>query len=121
MQRRSPWRIPVLILAFLVGLAWSGGSGWWVIDSWPMRATMDRVDQARAESQCSVRSGSGANQARCRELVELMHRAGQAQGYFIDGLIVFGPSVLLVGLVFWLTRGRGPQRPPQHHHRPSAA
>jgi hypothetical protein len=127
MARRSPWRTPAVIVAILVGLAWIGASGWWVIEAWPMRATMGRVDLARAENQCNARSGSAANQARCRDLVELMHRAEQAQDYFIDGILVFGPPILLFGIVYWRSRRHPPRRggthhpPPQHHHRPSAA
>jgi hypothetical protein len=127
MQRRSPWRSSIFIVGLLVALAWMGAAGWWVVDSWPMRAAMGRVEQARAESQCSVRSGSSANQVRCRELVEIMARAEQAQSYFIDGILVFGPALLLVGIVYWRSRKERPRRggtphpPPQHHHRPSAA
>ena len=128
MQRRSSWRSPVFIIALIIALGWIGGAGWWVMESWPMRATMGRVELARAENQCNARSGSPANQARCRDLVELMHRAEQAQDYFIDGILVFGPALLLVGIVYWRSRKTRPPRrggthhpPPQHHHRPSAA
>jgi hypothetical protein len=126
-RRNSPWRLITFISALLVAVAWIGVSGWWVSQSWPLRNAMGRVEQAREQAQCSTRSGSQANQIRCRELVEIMHRAETAELYFVDGLLVFGPSLLLIGVAFWARRGDPPGRtgsrhPPRHHHqRPTAA
>jgi hypothetical protein len=115
------------VTALVVALAWCVGAGWHVMESWPLRNALARVELARAENQCSSRMGSAANQMRCRELVEIMHRADRAEVYLVDGLIVFGPSLLLVAVAIWVRRSgsdtnrRGGSRGHPHQHRPRAA
>jgi hypothetical protein len=128
-RRRSHLRSITFLTALVVALAWCVGAGLHVMESWPLRNALARVELARAENQCSSRTGSAANQMRCRELVEIMHRADRAEVYLVDGVIVFGPSLLLIGVALWVWRsgsstGRGGprrQRGEHHHHRPRAA
>lgn len=125
-MRQSPWRTVAFTAALLTAVAWSGVSGWWVSQSWQYRDVMARVELAREGIACGNRSASPANQQRCRDLAEIMHSAEVAEAYFADGVVVLGPTLLLVGLAFWLRR-RGASRDgrnhhgPHHHHRPSAA
>lgn len=125
-MRQTPWRTVALAAALLTALTWSGVSGWWVSQSWTHRDVMARVELAREEIACGNRSASPANQQRCRDLAVLVNSAEVAEAYFIDGVVVFGPALLFVGLAFWLRR-RGGHRDgrnhpgPHHHRRPSAA
>ena len=121
-MRRSPWRAIAFAAALLTAVAWGVVSGWYVSDAWQFRHAKARMELAREEISCGNRSGSPANQQRCRDLAELMSRASQAEGYFIDGVIVFGPVLALLGVAFWLHRGqRGGHKDRPHHHHPSAA
>ena len=88
---------------------------------------MVRVDLSREEIACGNRSASPANQQRCRDLAAIMSRAEQAEAYYIDGLVVFGPTMLLLGAALWFRRrqgedgGRRNDHHGHHHHRgPSA-
>jgi len=128
-MRQSPLRLIAFAVALLIAIGWAIGAGWYVVEQWPVRAAMARVELAREEIACGNRSASTANQQRCRDLAEIMSRADQAQAYFIDGLVVFGPTLLLLGAAWWVRRGQGGTRnrprsghaPPHRHHRPSAA
>ena len=126
-RRKSLLRSITFVSALVVALAWCVGAGWHVMESWPLRSALARVELARAENQCSSRMGSAANQMRCRELVEIMHRADRAEVYLVDGLIVFGPSLLLIVVAIWVRRSgshtnrRGGPRGHHHQHRPRAA
>ena len=127
MRRQSPWRSVAFASALLIAGIWAIGAGWHVSEAWPVRKAMARVDLAREEIACGNRSASPANQQRCRDLAEIMSRAEQAEAYFIDGLVVFGPTVLLLGAAFWFRRGQGGDggrhnghHGHHHHRRPSA-
>jgi hypothetical protein len=124
-MRQGPWRSIAFAIALLIATIWAVGAGWYVSDAWPVRSAMARIELSREEIACGNRSASAANQQRCRDLAEIMSRADQAQAYFFDGLIVFGPALLIFGLAYWLRPRRPPGRPknqhPHHHHRPSAA
>ncbi len=125
-MRQSPWRSIAFASALLIAGIWAVGSGWRVSEAWPVRDALARVDLAREEIACGNRSVSPANQQRCRDLAEIMSRSEQAEAYFLDGLVVFGPTLLLLGAAFWIRRGQGGGRhnghPGHHHHRrPSAA
>jgi len=124
-MRQSPWRSVAFATALLIAGIWAVGSGWQVSEAWPVRKAMARVDLAREEIACGNRSASPANQQRCRDLAEIMSRAEQAEAYFLDGVVVFGPSIVLLGVAFWLRRGQGGGRHNghhgHHHRRPSAA
>lgn len=125
MSRQSPWRSIAFASALLIAGIWAVGAGWHVSETWPVRNAMARVDLAREEIACGNRSASAANQQRCRDLAEIMSQAEQAERYFIDGLVVFGPTLVLLGAALWFRRGqKGTRRnrhpPHHHHHRPSA-
>ena len=127
MRRQSPWRSVALASALLIAGIWAIGAGWHVSEAWPVRKAMARVDLAREEIACGNRSASPANQQRCRDLAEIMSRAEQAEAYFIDGLVVFGPTVLVLGAAFWFRLGQGGDggrhnghHGHPHHRRPSA-
>jgi len=125
MRRQSPWRSVAFASALLIAGIWAIGAGWHVSEAWPVRKAMARVDLAREEIACGNRSASPANQQRCRDLAEIMSRAEQAEAYFIDGVVVFGPAVLLLlGAAFWFRRGHGgggnDHHGHNHHRRPSA-
>lgn len=125
-MQRKIWRSLACVATLLMALGWGVGSGWWVSQSWPLRGAMARIELAREESQCGNRSASAANQQRCRDMAEIMSNAETAQAYFIDGTIVLGPALLLLGLAVWLWRGLDPrdrrrQGRPHHDHHPSAA
>jgi hypothetical protein len=121
-MRQSPWRPIALAVALIIAGTWAVGAGWYVSEAWPVRAAMARVELAREQNACGNRSAS--SQQGCRELAEIMSRAVQAQSYFVDGAVVFGPAVLLLGFAWWLRRSQrrprnGPHHP-HHHHTPSA-
>ena len=122
-MRQSPWRSIAVATAVLIAGIWAVGSGWQVSEAWPVRDALARVDLAREEIACGNRSASPANQQRCRDLAEIMSRGEQAEAYFLDGLVVFGPTLLLLGAAFWIRRGHGGNRHNGHHghRRPSAA
>ncbi len=124
-MQRKIWRSLACVATLLMALGWGIGSGWWVSQSWSLRGAMARIELAREESQCGNRSGSPANQQRCRDMAEIMSNAQTAQAYFVDGAIVLGPALLLLGLAVWLWRGMDPRdrrrngRP--HHDRHTSA
>ena len=125
-MRQSPLRTVAFAAALLVSAAWAIGAGWYVSDRWPVRNAMARVELAREEMACGNRSASPANQQRCRDLAEIVSRAELAEGYFLDGLVVFGPVFIVIGGAFWLRRGPrggpGDHHSSHHnHHRPPAA
>lgn len=131
MRRQSPWRSIAFAAALMVAGIWAVGSGWQVSETWPVRDALSRVDLAREEIACGNRSASPANQQRCRDLAEIMNHAERAEAYFMDGLVVLGPSLLLLIAAFWIRRGQGGgnggrqngHHDGRHHHhrRPSAA
>lgn len=125
-MQRNIWRSLACVAALLLALSWGIGSGWWVSQSWPLRGAMARIELAREEVQCANRSASSANQQRCRDMAEIMSKADMAEAYFIDGAVVLGPSLILLGLAIWLWRGLDPgdrrrHDRPHHDHHPSAA
>jgi hypothetical protein len=126
-MRQSPWRSIAFAVALLIASIWAVGAGWFVSDAWPARNAMARIELSRDAISCGNRSASPAKQQGCRDLAEIMSRAEQAEGYFIDGVVVFGPVLVLLGVAWWLRRGqRGggkghKNHHPHHHHRPSAA
>lgn len=124
MRQQSPWRLIAFASALLVAVIWAIGAGYHVSEAWPVRSAMARVELAREEIACGNRSASAANQQRCRDLAEIVSRAELAEGYFFDGLIVFGPTLVLLGAAWWFRRGQGGSRKnghhpgQQHNHRP---
>lgn len=124
MRQQSPWRLIAFASALLVAIIWAIGAGYHVSEAWPVRSALARVDLAREEIACGNRSASAANQQRCRDLAEIVSRAGLAEGYFLDGLVVFGPTLVLLGGAYWLRRGhagsrKSSQHPGSHHHHPA--
>ncbi|MBM3549783.1 MAG: hypothetical protein FJX54_22825 [Alphaproteobacteria bacterium] len=120
-MRQSPWRPIAFAVALLIACIWAGGAGWYVMQQWPVRAAMARVELSREEIACGNRSASPANQQRCRDLAGIMSSAEQAEWYFIDGLIVFGPTLALLGFGWWVRRSQrsgGRSHHSRHHHRP---
>lgn len=124
MQRQSPWRWIAFAMALLIACIWAVGAGWYVSESWSFRHATARMELAREEIACGNRSASQANQQRCRDMAEIVSRAEVAERYFLDGMVVFGPALVLLGVAFWFRRGgRGGRNDHRghHHDRPSAA
>lgn len=107
-MRARVWRSLLSYAAVLLAWGWMLGAGGWLFPAWPARAAIDRVELARDQAQCTFRSVSPANQARCREIVRMDHSAHAARVYFEDGLIIVGPGLLLLAGAVVLRRGARP-------------
>jgi hypothetical protein len=124
-MRQGSLRTIIFAVSLLVAVLWAIGSAWYVSESWPVRHAKARADLAREEVACGNRSASPANQQRCRDLAEIMNRAELAESYFIDGVVVVGPMLVIVGVALWLRRGaRGGRKDHHghpHRHKPTEA
>jgi hypothetical protein len=109
-MRLSPVRIAIIAGAALVALAWAGASSMYVIDSWEMRKVNLRRDIFREQAECKTRPGPEATAERCRDLAELMTRARYGERYIFDFALVFGPT-LGIGILGWYLQRRFKPRP----------
>lgn len=118
MVSQRSWRTAAFVMAAIMAGLWAIVSGLRVSEAWPVRGALARVELAREETACGNRTASPANQQRCRDLAEVMNRADQAEAYFLDGLVVFGPPALLLGVGLWFRRRAKSRKVPSGHGRP---